>query len=157
MIHPYLKFIQFLGGYRDIDKAFHFEFYALNGVLISTPACFLMARPVLLDWTEEEIITTRIPDPLTQISLTHTRAAVHIHFASGKLAAVRAEIERHFPNSHHVTFQRNGGKLRRLSSKTLRRLTSCPFSPPSHPSESLPPNSKRSPPPQRRQTPTAPG
>lgn len=80
-----------------------------------------MARPVSPDWTDPEIIGR---SALAHSSdLTHTPNSVHVHIATGDLGEIRRLLISHFPACETLTFQRKGGRLRRVSAHQLKRLT----------------------------------
>jgi len=96
-------------------------FYGSTGIALLSPSFCLLARPVSPGWTDDEIIGRQIWPH--KESLTHSYFMVHIHLATGDLAEIRACLLAHLGNAATVSFQRRGGRLRRIPADLLTRKT----------------------------------
>ena len=126
--HPEQAFEALLDYYKPEPGAWiaHSNFYARHGLAYLTARACLLARPVEPEWTDEEIINQRTSAHLKH--LTHTRIMLHVHLATGKLVYIRSVIAVIYPEVTAFSFQRGGGRLRRVSRTTLERLTPDPAS-----------------------------
>lgn len=95
---------------KDASIGDDIDFHARHGHIVFSPEFCIMARPVSSQWTDEDITGFRI-------ELTQTPDCWHIHIASGDLKKVLDIIPYQLP---YVSFQRNGGELRRYK---LNRFT----------------------------------
>lgn len=95
-------------------------FYGSTGLAHLSPSFCLLARPVSAGWTDEQIIGRHLAH---KEDLTHTCFLVHIHLATGDLAEIRACLLAHFGNAAAVSYQRRGGRLRRIPADLLTRTT----------------------------------
>jgi len=103
----------------------HVEIFAELGIAHLSPECCLLARWVLPEWTDDEIIFGKpLPGLAQDLLLTHTHLAAHIHIATGSLTEVRRLLEEFFAEAGEYTFQRHGGPLLRIPATKLDRL--CP-------------------------------
>ena len=118
--------IQILRDYYQGDRQAlrqHLIFFNRAGVAhLDSKACLLAYQVPAHAW-DEQIINLFATGPI----LTGEPETWHIHLATGHLAEIRRVMETAFPKAEILTFQRKGGRLRRVSTKHLKRLTSLPY------------------------------
>ena len=114
----FLEYYQ--GNIRAISE--HVAFFTRAGVVrLDADAC-LLAYQVPADSPPGDIVNLSATGPI----LTDSPETWHIHLATGDLAEVRKAMEDAFPKAEFLTFQREGGRLRRFKTEQLKRLTRLP-------------------------------
>jgi hypothetical protein len=87
------------------------DFHLQHGMILSTPDCFVMLRPIPDDAADADIIALKnwpIPSPTTW----------HIWMAAGNLTALLGLAK--FHRIEHLTFQRRDERVRKCHVAALR-------------------------------------